>query len=77
MNNSNTIKILVILQCYLSFDIFFSFYFSFILSNSLHKQMLEVLTQITELAQIVGKSYENADFQNFVRKCYENVMKKL
>jgi len=33
--------------------------------------------QITELAQIVGKSYENADFQNFVRKCYEKSYEKV
>ena len=32
---------------------------------------------MTELTKILGKSYDNADFQNFFRKSYENVTKNL
>ena len=32
---------------------------------------------MTELTKILGKSYDNADFQNFLRKSSEKVMKNL
>jgi len=32
---------------------------------------------MTELMNILGKSYNNADFQNFLRKSWGKVMKKL
>ena len=32
---------------------------------------------MTELTKILGKSYDNADFQNFVRKSWEKVTKNL
>jgi len=33
--------------------------------------------KMTELTKILGKSYDNADFQNFLRKSSEKVMKNL
>jgi len=32
---------------------------------------------MTELMKILGKSYDNADFQNFLRKSYEKLKKIL
>jgi len=32
---------------------------------------------MTELANILGKSYDNADFQNFLRKSQKKVTKNL
>jgi len=32
---------------------------------------------MTELTSILGKNYNNADFQNFLRKSWEKVMKNL